>query len=422
MSDMSDVSDVTPYDRLRWPPAVVEELLRSGAESELLRAYFGDAAYGELVALAREIDPASIRHDDRVYVLPGIMGSQLGCPRAPPLPDDVIWFDPIDFRSGGILALRLAAGSSVRPLGVLLPDYMHLFLRLRVAGFDALLYDYDWRLGVDVLGAALARRLAADPAPRISMVAHSLGGLVARAALAAAPPRVARVVTVGTPHGGSFAPVQAFRGTYPVVRRIASLDPVHSAEELATGVFSGFPSLYDLLPHPGPGCEVDLFEPRNWPTQGPRPDFQLLAAARSLPGKLAAADERFRIVAATGEPTVTGIERERDEFRYRSNLVGDGTVPLAYACLEGVPTRFVSGVRHGDLAKHGPVIEAVCELLETGDTEKLDSAPTFPTLSLTSITDAELRRTALAKIDWATLTPLERTRFLDTLSAPPAAP
>ena len=41
-----------------------------------------------------------------------------------------------------------------------------------------------------------------------------------------------RVLLLGTPNGGSFAAVQALRGTYAVVRKVARLDANASAETL----------------------------------------------------------------------------------------------------------------------------------------------------------------------------------------------
>ena len=114
--------------------------------------------------------------------------------------------------------------AEIIPLGIVLYTYLRLKLHLRIAGFSPVCHDYDWRLGVDELGRDLAKRLAADPSPRLMVVAHSLGGLVARAAMALpGASRIERVVLMGTPNAGSFAPVQALRGVYAVVRKIARL-------------------------------------------------------------------------------------------------------------------------------------------------------------------------------------------------------
>ena len=268
------------------------------------------------------------------------------------------------------------------------------------------------------LGAAFAERVRADAAPRIAVVAHSMGGLVARSALGLeGMSRLRRLVMLGTPHGGSFASVQAFRGTYPLVRRIASLDHAHTAEQLAAEVFTSFASLYDLLPAVGPGCARDLFGAAAWPREV-RLDPELLSRARSTRGDLAPADERCAVIAGTGEETVTQLEWEPEQFRYHSSYAGDGTVPLARACLDGVAIRYATGVRHGALARDDGVIDAVCDLLVSGDTRALSAAPPAHAPGGRSMTDEELRRTRLTKVDWASLTPEERTVFLDTLSAP----
>ncbi|MGB8326704.1 MAG: hypothetical protein WCE48_03900 [Steroidobacteraceae bacterium] len=410
---------VTPYDRLNWSAETAERLLISGEQRRDLIAYFGAAEYGQLSRLARRLAGQQAPAANRVYILPGIMGSTLGLRRTAPLPADVIWVDPIDITLGRITALHLTPESKIVPLGVLLYNYMHLRLRMRAAGFDAIFHDYDWRLGVDVLGAQLAARVLRDPAPRIALVAHSMGGLVARAALVhRGMEKISRLVMLGTPNNGSFAPVQTLRGTYPVVRRIAMLDRRHSPEQLARRIFCGFTSLYHMLPAPDRTAGLDLFDLASWPARGPRPAAHGLAAARGVRAALAAPDERFRQIVGTGERTVTGVELGAHGFRYRMTTAGDGTVPLALALLNGVPARFTA-VAHSDLPKHSAVIAAVCDLVATGATRRLDARPRVQRAATQTITDADLRRMLRTKIDWAGLTADERRRFLDRLNEIP---
>src|SRR5205807_145425 len=105
-----------------------------------------------------------------------------------------------------LASLHLAAGAPIVPLGVVLYSYLRLKLNLRASGFAPVLYDYDWRLGVDQLGAALAQRIRDEPADRVMIVAHSMGGLVSRAALKHEDMnRIERLVLLGTPNFGSFA-------------------------------------------------------------------------------------------------------------------------------------------------------------------------------------------------------------------------
>ena len=87
---------------------------------------------------------------------------------------------------------------------------------------------------------------------------------------------------LGTPHLGSFAAVQALRGTYAVVRKVARLDARASAESLASQVFSSFPSLYDLLPSATAGT-VNLLRLQSWPRGGPRPRARLLSCGAPRP-------------------------------------------------------------------------------------------------------------------------------------------
>ena len=78
--------------------------------------------------------------------MPGIMGSQLGIRRTPPLPDDIVWIDPVDIQHGRLRLLRVAGPARVVPLGVVLFSYLRLKLQLRARGLAAEFYDYDWRL------------------------------------------------------------------------------------------------------------------------------------------------------------------------------------------------------------------------------------------------------------------------------------
>jgi pimeloyl-ACP methyl ester carboxylesterase len=250
------------------------------------------------------------------------------------------------------------------------------------------------------------------------IVAHSMGGLVSRAALASGGGNVERVVLLGTPNLGSFAPVQALRGTYAVVRKIARLALQQSAEMLAADVFKTFPSLYHLLPLPEVSPKLDFFDPASWPATGPQPDAALLAGARRLGGSLASGDERFAVIVGEGQETVTRATRRGEQFQYTITRRGDGTVPTACALLPGASTHYTS-VAHSELARDEVVARAIADLLKTGRTKRLDSKPARISAAEARISDAELRRTHAEKVDWAGLEPDARRVFLQTLNEPP---
>ena len=58
---------------------------------------------------------------------------------------------------------------------MLLFSYARLKLQLQIDGCDARFHPYDWRLGLDELGATLAARIARTDRP-VVLVAHSMGG------------------------------------------------------------------------------------------------------------------------------------------------------------------------------------------------------------------------------------------------------
>jgi PGAP1-like protein len=411
---------VTPYDKFAWSDTDIEQLLVSGEHARELAAYFGEREYRDLQELARRAASAPLADDAiRVFVVPGIMGSQLGIKREPPLPHDILWLDPIDIQIGRLASLRLSSGAPVVPLGVVLFSYLRLKLNLRASGFSPVLYDYDWRLGVDQLGAALAERIRTEPGDRIMIVAHSMGGLVSRAALTQpGMNNVERLVLLGTPNFGSFAPLQALRGTYAVVRKISSLVSTGSPESLAGEIFNTFPSLYHMLPSGECNGSADLFDPAEWPRTGPRPNRALLLNARDIQSKLIQADERICVIVGVGQETVTAVVKQKDDFIYTITRHGDGTVPAVSAGLPGARNHYTPAA-HSDLTRDATVAAAVTDLLLTGTTQLLPSKWKSKSAARAQISDEQLRRMHRQKVNWAALEPDERREFLENLNEPP---
>jgi hypothetical protein len=411
---------VTPYDKFAWSDTEMEHLLVSGEYERELAAYFGQREYTELRELAQRAASQPLAADAiRVFVVPGIMGSQLGIKREPPLPHDILWLDPIDIQVGRLSSLHLKDGAAIVPLGVVLYSYLRLKLNLRAAGFSPVLYDYDWRRGISELGAALADRIRNEPSDRVMIVAHSMGGLVSRAALTQpGMSNVERLVLLGTPNFGSFAPLQALRGTYPVVRKISSLVGTGTPETLAAQIFNSFPSLYQMLPSAQRNGCANLFDPAEWPRTGPRPNEALLREARDIQSKLVQADERICVVVGVGQETVTAVTKRKDDFVYTVTRQGDGTVPAASAGLPGARNHYTSAA-HSDLTRDPTVAAAVTDLLLTGTTQHLPSKWKSKSVVQATISDQQLRRMHRDKVDWAALEPDERRVFLENLNEPP---
>jgi Palmitoyl protein thioesterase len=418
------------YDRMCWPEGQLELALAGGAHRRELRAYMGAREYQTLTALAREA--AAIRpraNAATVYLLPGILGSQLGKPRGAREPVDLLWLDPDDIVDGRLTELHPQHADALQPLGVVVYSYLALKLRLAAAGMSVVLHDYDWRDDVLASGRALAARLQADPAEALVLVGHSMGGLLARAALAQCDPhsvgkRVQQVIGLGAPQGGSIAAAQALRATYPVVCRLAAIDRLHDAQTLTTDVFRQFLSLYQMLPKEqtltSDKGALNLYESSNWPQVGPGPDPLLLHRAREFDAHLAPVDERFVSIVGTGQRTATGIERRQAEFVYQISSAGDGTVAIDRASLPGSKI-YSLRCEHSELPRSTTVAQGIVELIHHGATRRLTAGVTANPGHVVRLTDSVLRAELNRKQDWHGFTVRERRRYLDRISAAPKA-
>lgn len=411
-------TDISGYDRALRSDEELIAALASGQHQRELALYLGEAEYGVLAPLARVAAAASATRG-AVFVIPGIMGTQLGLRRDPPWPRDLLWIDAIDISRGRLMELRIGQRTELLTLGGISYTYLALQLRLRAAGYRVILWDYDWRHSLKSLGEALAARLQSASDQPLRLVAHSMGGLIARAALAGAPQLpLDRLVTLGAPHRGTLAVVQALRGSYPTVRRIAAIDQLHSAEQLAQQVFSGFQSLYDMLPVAGALDAPDLFDDTQWPRDEPRPDPARLRTASQLQQHLAAADARLHCIAGFGQRTATGATLTRAGFEYRISSDGDGTVPTVCATLDGADNYYAE-CEHSELPRSESVTQAVLELLERGSTARLGRQWQPGRERAVLVSDEELRNTCRAKVDWRMLSADERRSYLNRLNQPP---
>jgi hypothetical protein len=405
-----------PTDAWLADEAEMQQRLLARRPDPELEAWLGPALHAELRELARAA--RGLRGGPRVLILPGIMGSTLGI-RRPGRADDIKWFDPVEIALGGLTKLALPSSRRIEPLGVLLFAYLRLKLSLRAAGFDADFHPYDWRHSIHEAGRGLAARIAHEPRRKVSLVAHSLGGLVARAALAHdGAERIEHVVQLGTPNGGAFAAVKALRGTYPLVRRLALLDLAHDARQLARDVFCTLPGLVELLPEAGACDGFDPFRASDWP-RGPRPRAELLAASRRARIALPPPDGRFALVAGTGRETLTGLRSRDGRLEFREGEGGDGTVPLALARMPGLAT-WITRQSHGAMPGDDLVTRALVELLGTGSTTLLPRDEATPARRGRWLDEPDAVEGG-APLFWDDLSGEERRGFLGEFVAVPAA-
>lgn len=394
------------------PETELRARLIAGAGRRRLQGYLGETLYGELRVLAIQATSGARSRGSRVLVLPGIMGSQLGFRARAGKCDGVVWIDPLAIESGRLATLILPGRHPVRALGVQLFKYLKLKLALEIAGFDVDFHPYDWRLSIDTLGRELLQRIRRDRTTPLTLVAHSMGGLVARAAMTHdREHRIQRLIMIATPNYGSFAPVLALRGAYPPVRRIAQLDHLHDAETHAQHVFATFPGLYQLLPARERCAAPDFYDPAMWPSDSRAPRRNLLEMALRVRRQLAGPDERFTLIAGTDQPTITGISLRSGEFMYHVTTEGDGTVPVDLALLDGIDTYYVRE-NHSELPHDTRVVNAIVDLLTRGQTRQIARSWERSSTAPQTVTERELRTDDANKHSWRRMSLAERRRSL----------
>jgi triacylglycerol esterase/lipase EstA (alpha/beta hydrolase family) len=148
---------------------------------------------------------------------------------------------------------RLADGDSRRPVVLLhgyaqhTANFLWLVRRLRRDGWLHLYTVRHSAIGGDIersarrLGDAIDRIRRESGARDVDVIAHSMGGLVARAYLGVrgAESGIGRLITLGTPHQGTLAlrwlgldpMVAQMRPGSPVLRRLAAADAVPTLAE-----------------------------------------------------------------------------------------------------------------------------------------------------------------------------------------------
>lgn len=397
--------------------AALRRRLIVGTHRRTLETHLGADLYAEL----RELALGTRRRragGPRVYILHGIMGSRLGYPADGARRNDVIWVEPAALAAGRLTELALGDGSRVRALGVQTFMYLKLKLALERVGFDVRFHAYDWRQDVLALGAQLRARLRAERRRPVSIVAHSMGGLVARAAMCGdSEQTIARLIMLGTPNFGSFATVLALRGVYPPVHKIAMLDHENDADAHAQQVFATFSGLYQLLPAPEHCAGLDLRSVANWPRHGPRPLASGLKRSASYRLHLAPADARCALIVGVDQPTVTAVRRQRGEFEFEVTNRGDGTVPLSLALLDGVRTYYVAE-GHTELPSNSRVVAAVLDLLAQGSTSRLLQRWSASRGTVRLVRERDLRLAATPAHDWQALSTTTQRELLEGIVFP----
>ena len=344
-----------------------------------------------------------------VFILPGILGSNLK------LDGKRIW---LGFRFvNGLKKLTWdpATASRVEPDGPIGSSYDDLIERL-ADSHEVIPFAYDWRRPIEDEARRLAKAVDAALAARgssgqpVRMLAHSMGGLVARTMRLEAPDTWqrfiardgARLLMLGTPNGGSWAPMQTLSGDDTFGNALVAFGSLFDnggARKMMAGM-PGFIQLQAALLDPAQALDQastwqkladdDMARLRDrsiWHNEGPQRSIyewgappqavldQAVALRRRLDAQVAdlgVDTQKMLLVVGHAAFTPAGIVVDGDGLGYLDSPDdGDGRVTLDSALLPGVRTWKVDAA-HGKLPDVASAFAAYIELLKNGETKLLD--------------------------------------------------
>jgi hypothetical protein len=348
-----------------------------------------------------------------LVLVPGIMGSVL---RAR---GETVWVNPLALAIGKLDRIAIQAPPPIDVDGLLKLAYGKLTAYLS-ASHQVDPWAYDWRLPLLDQGHALADHLRqqlkrANTAPKrpLNLLAHSMGGLVVRAAFAVDTTlwddivaTGGRLLMLGTPNHGAHGAVENLLGRSGTVRMLARADLHHSMQQVLD-LIAGFDGALHLLPAPGfidatgqPG--LDYHDPQTWATLKPlNNDFWFGRQLAGVPAAaalqhardfwatvadtrwVARAPQQVAYIYGQGDLTTSGLLFQTDGQQRRTGLAmlcthsGDGTVTWSSSELRGLPEdrRWLMPVDHMALVATTDYFDDLQSLLLQGVPRRLGRLP-----------------------------------------------
>ncbi|MDP2004266.1 MAG: CHAT domain-containing protein, partial [Rubrivivax sp.] len=285
------------------------------------------------------------------------------------------------------------------------------------ATHEVIAFDYDWRVPIEQeaqrLAAAVTKALDARKASGtpVRLLAHSMGGVLARCLQLEAPQvweRLmahpdARLLMLGTPNGGSWAPMQVLSGDDTFGNALAAFgSPL--ADRKARNLMAAMPGFLQLQAglldaqlqldrHSTwaalAKADYDRMQQANWwhryageemeaAYRWGVPPQDVLDAAKALRQRLDTQRDtvlpayagKLLLVVGHAKATPVGFEEGERGFVYLDAGDGDGRVPLDSALLPGVKT-WQLDCDHGSLPSAKAAFGAFVELLQSGHTTAL---------------------------------------------------
>ncbi len=386
------------------------------ASDDDLEALFGEEASS--VRLYAEVEAErGQKGDSLIVLLPGLMGSVLADQGSD---GGVIWVNPLAFAKGRLNRLDLApdgkqdavAGARIAAPNPLWLAYAKIVLRLQHE-YAVCSFPYDWRRSVtDTAGELktfIDRELAESKHRQVTLVGHSLGGLVmidyltGDATKAHAESKVKRAIALGAPFRGAIDAVSALANRPNEQMQLAR--KLNKANDPVRMVRS-FPSMYEILPapkglYPGwdPLPDADIWNPQTWLDAGHAINIDHLKAAEAHHRRIAAADPQVEFFNVVGTHYDTPVAISGSDLGTPPKKVkagpqgGDGTVEVASAIFRNRPAYYVHET-HVELVLERTVIEGIMAWVEGGKPSELADDIGKVVLGDTPLRAAGVERTA----------------------------
>ncbi len=362
------------------------------------------SAAGEHPAAAQ---PSAAPQRPLVFV-PGLLGSKL-CRTGEEGEEVVVWGTAEALGNFPALALEGAAGLEIVPCGLIREiSYLGIFSqavyrpfieRLATAGYregeTLFVFDYDWRLSVfdnaEKLAAFVERNVPGGGA--VDIVAHSMGGLIARtyALEEGGVTRIARLVSAGSPWRGSVQVFELLNRGWGLANLFMG-----GLEGFRRTVIS-FPSTFELMPSYDDCCgggatgaafaaaSLQAWEALNWPGIAAEqlPDLSEAKARQEMLGRIVASplpgsiEEAYVVGVDQRTPERFELETGEGEARLmvRTSWDGDGTVLRDSAELAAPVTYPTSFATHDAILNEGSVQDFVIAALAHGPGAALSTVP-----------------------------------------------
>src|SRR5215212_5186192 len=371
----------------------------STEEEKALRSYFGDQPYQRLRSLALE-KKSGRTATGNVVIIPGLMGSELSvfASGSGAAASELIWLSAMRILQGRLSWLKLSAdGTSseydVRATGVMKRQYGELILSL-ARNWNVCTFPFDWRkdlhLAAVELSSQIERWFGSEP---VHIVAHEMGGLVARAFIAKYPERWksmwdaksgvpgrrgGRLIMLGTPNHGTYTTLHLILGLHPIVKKLSRVDLRHAHGDVLQ-IFNSFVGPYQTLPSPFAIPAAERFYESDFYGELNVPQNRLDGAYKFHHFVKEAADpERMIFIGGDNQRTISGIKdynKISSLESYEVTTAGDGLVPHSLCALKGTGGQYVTayGVEdtNANLPANHNILSALNQLLELGKTSEL---------------------------------------------------